>query len=305
MIDFNNIYELEFECTTLCNAQCPLCFRNYKSFKDSKYSKTYIRPYDDVIKQLETMKNLNFVMLVGSMSEPTLYKNFLQLVSYLKSRNIKIEICTNGDTNDRAFWEELGKLLDYKDMVYFTICGSTQEMHEKYRVGTNLSRIVKNASYLRAVKPIDYAQCIRFKYNSKHFDSEEFKKFVSLNFSNVYMTETFYPKNIDDYNEKFDVEMFMPSSEKISKYNKLKKLAEIKFLNGAGAKSDCMCKRTNRYQMDVFGNIYPCYLMLEYFAGKCWNYAETDLINVNHECCKFCDSVVQSYAKRYNLEYII
>ena len=103
MMDFNNIYELEFECTTLCNAQCPLCFRNYKSFKDSKYSKPYIRPYDDVIKQLETMKNLNFVMLVGSMSEPTLYKNFLQLVSYLKSRNIKIEICTNGDTNNRAF----------------------------------------------------------------------------------------------------------------------------------------------------------------------------------------------------------
>jgi hypothetical protein len=55
------------------------------------------------------------------------------------------------------------------------------------------------------------------------------------------MTETFYPKNIDDYNEKFDVEMFMPSSEKISKYKKLKKLAEIKFLNGVGAKSDCMC----------------------------------------------------------------
>ena len=39
-------------------------------------------------------------MLVGSMSEPTLYPHFLELIDYLKSRDIKIEICTNGDTRN-------------------------------------------------------------------------------------------------------------------------------------------------------------------------------------------------------------
>lgn len=44
-------------------------------------------------------------MLVGSMSEPTLYPEFIPLVAYLKKRNIKIEICTNGDTRDDDFWK--------------------------------------------------------------------------------------------------------------------------------------------------------------------------------------------------------
>lgn len=97
-------------------------------------------------------------MLVGSMSEPTILKDeFLNLVEYLKHRHIAIEICTNGDTNDRCFWETLGGLLDKTDMVYFTICGATQEMHGRYRVGTNLENIVRNAGFLRSANPVDYA----------------------------------------------------------------------------------------------------------------------------------------------------
>lgn len=119
------IVELELECSTICNAKCPLCYRNYKSFHSSPYAKPIIRPLGEVIEQLDTFKNLKYVMLVGSMSEPTLYPDFLQLVSYLKERNLKIEICTNGDTNDCSFWNSLGNILSDDDMVYFTICGST------------------------------------------------------------------------------------------------------------------------------------------------------------------------------------
>ena len=96
-------------------------------------------------------------MLVGSMSEPTLYKDFIQLVQYLKSRKIKIEICTNGDTRNDDFWKQLGLSLSMIDEVYFTICGSTQELHERYRKNTCLKNILHNASVLRAVKPIDIA----------------------------------------------------------------------------------------------------------------------------------------------------
>ena len=37
MIDLGSIRELEIEFTTLCNARCPLCYRNYKSFAQSPY----------------------------------------------------------------------------------------------------------------------------------------------------------------------------------------------------------------------------------------------------------------------------
>lgn len=45
MIDSGDILELELECTTMCNARCPLCYRNYKTFEGSKYSEPFIRNF--------------------------------------------------------------------------------------------------------------------------------------------------------------------------------------------------------------------------------------------------------------------
>ena len=36
------------------------------------------------------------------------------------------------------------------------------------------------------------------------------------------MTETFFPKDIDNYRIKFDISKFMPCKEKIKMYQKLK-----------------------------------------------------------------------------------
>ena len=80
-----------------------------------------------------------------------------------------------------------------------------------------MSHILANAAALRSILPVDYAQCIRFDYNSSNLDTAEFKKMVSQ-FSHVYMTETFFPKDIDNYRAKFDISKFMPCKEKIKMY---------------------------------------------------------------------------------------
>lgn len=124
-LEKESVYAIELEMSTICQANCPLCYRNYKSFP-KEYMIPVIRQLPEIINQLDGYCNLNYVMLVGCMSEPTLYPNFIELVKYLKNRNIKIEICTNGDThNDDSFWYDLGKILDIGDSVYFTICGSS------------------------------------------------------------------------------------------------------------------------------------------------------------------------------------
>ena len=43
IFDPDDIYDIELELTTYCNAECPLCYRNYKTFKDH-YPKYIIRP---------------------------------------------------------------------------------------------------------------------------------------------------------------------------------------------------------------------------------------------------------------------
>lgn len=304
MIEYSNIREIEIEFTTLCNAACPLCYRNYKSFANSIYSANVVRPFSDAKIQLDKFPNLQFVMLVGSMSEPTLYGQFFDAVEYFKSRKINLEICTNGDTHTSNWWKQLGNLLTLDDKVYFTICGSTQELHEKYRVRTKLENILSNAEALRQTMPIDYAQCIRFNYNSNDFDSIEFKRMISK-FSHVYMTETFYQKDIENYTMHFDRDMFMPCNSKRQQYDQLKKFVDDRNFNVCRCKTDCMMKRTNRIQIDVFGNIYPCYLFLEHMNGKKWKEDPSEVDYVNYECCRFCDKIVQMYAKKHDLEYII
>jgi wyosine [tRNA(Phe)-imidazoG37] synthetase (radical SAM superfamily) len=100
--------------------------------------KKNIRTINDWITQLNEYKNVKNISLAGFASEPTLYPYIFELIKYLKSRNIKIELYTNGNTHDKTWWRELGKILTKNDRTYFTICGSTQELHSKYRVGSNL-----------------------------------------------------------------------------------------------------------------------------------------------------------------------
>jgi MoaA/NifB/PqqE/SkfB family radical SAM enzyme len=67
MLKMPRVVDLELELTTLCNAQCQLCYRNYKAFKDH-YPETKIRPLDEVIAQLETFPDLEWIRLVGTIS---------------------------------------------------------------------------------------------------------------------------------------------------------------------------------------------------------------------------------------------
>ena len=299
----DDVQELELDLSTICNAHCPLCYRNYRSFPECYYH-PYIRPYDEVVKQLDTYKNLNYVMLVGAMSEPTLYPRFLDLVQYLKNRHVDIEICTNGDTRDKEFWIKLGELLSEYDAVYFTVCGCTQKTHEYYRSGTNLTNILKNAAYLRSSKPIDYAQCIRFAYNSDEMDSDEFNEMVSQ-FSHVYKTETFYPKDISNYKSEFNVEDFKPNKVKRPYYDDIKQLAELRYRSRINGPAWCQSLAYHRQQIDVFGNVYPCYLYLEASDGVKWDQKYDHIYNMNHPCCKFCDKLIHEHCEDQHLDYII
>lgn len=301
MLDiYEFVEDVEIELTTLCNAKCPLCYRNYNAFKEH-YPKNIIRPLVDVIAQLDKFVNLKVIRLVGSISEPTLYKDFFKLIEYLNNRDIAIEICTNGDTNNELWWEKLGKLLKDKDRVYFTICGSTQELHETYRANTNLSNILKNASALRRSRKIDYAQCIRFNYNDNDFNSDEFRNTIK-DFSHIYMTETFLQKNISIYRKSFNQDLFKPFNAKLKKYTKAEKLA--KNLLKIPHKCECTAFKNNSCQIDIYGNVYPCYLFLEASKGEKWDLNWNSILNGKYDVCMYCEKNVKKFCKENDLDYI-
>ena len=106
----NKVTDIELELSTYCNADCPLCYRNYNTFNEH-YPDNFHRDYKDLITQINSYPDLEWIRLVGSISKPTMYNNFLPLIDYIKSKNIKIEICTNGSTRDVFWWRSLGMKL--------------------------------------------------------------------------------------------------------------------------------------------------------------------------------------------------
>lgn len=299
----DEVLDIELELSTYCNADCPLCYRNYTAFKEH-YPESKYRELSDVTSQLDEYPNLEYVRLVGSISEPTLYKHFLKLVQYIKKRNVKIEICTNGDTKTEEWWSTLGRLLDDDDKVYFTICGSTQELHELYRAGTSLSNIIKNVRAFQEHSSVDYAQCIRFEYNSDNFDSQEFKDFVSV-FNNIYMTETFLLKDEDNYVDKTNLNLLKPNLKKQAKYLSMAKMADIRFKTGLSKQAYCKSWEQKSQQIDINGNVYPCYLFLEASKGELWDQDYEKILSMKYEVCKFCEKYVMGHCMENGLDYII
>lgn len=303
MKQLDSVVDIELELTTLCNAKCSLCYRNYTSFKHH-YPHNVVRPLKDVTAQLDQFPDLQWVRLVGTISEPTLYPNFHELVSYLKSRNINIEICTNGDTNTPEWWRTLATLLTADDRVYFSICGSTQAVHEVYRTNTRLSHILRNAAAFRTDNKNDYAQCIRFAYNSEDFDSPEFSAMVSQ-FSHVYWTETFLHKDVSTYVDASKIGVLTPPAHKINDYRFVEKLANAKFNSKVSGTPWCMSWENKSQQIDINGNVYPCYLFLEASGGAPWDGDYERIHHMEYEVCKFCDRAVIDVCNKKDLRYII
>lgn len=303
MLSLPKVVDIELELTTLCNAQCGLCYRNYKSFKEH-YPENKVRPLQQVIDQMDTFPDLEWVRLVGTISEPTLYKDFFPLVSYFKKRNVKIEICTNGDTNTPNWWAALAGLMTAEDRVYFSICGSTQELHNIYRTNTKLVNILANARAFRGSNQNDYAQCIRFSYNSDDFDGPAFKEMVG-EFSNVYWTETFLLQDTGNYVDTSRLDKLGPNPRKVADYRHMDKFARAKFASPVKGRAHCMSWENKSQQIDIDGKVYPCYLFLEASKGKPWDGDYNKILNMEYDVCKYCDRAVIDLCNKKDLRFII
>lgn len=284
----DKIERLEIDLTGSCNAKCPLCARNYKHL-EVKYNDRHL---DEITKQLDEYTDLRYIHLVGTVSEPTLYKHFYNLCHYLVKREIAIEICTNGDTHNPEWWGKLGEILTERDSVYFSVCGSTQELHEIYRVNCSLENLLENARAFRKANKhgIDYIQHIKFGYNEADLESPRMKE-IMAEFSHINLTDTYFTRDFSIYKNDFNLDKLLIHDDKLGKYKLIEKHAlknwekrhEKKF------EMDCRSVFEKSVHIDQFGKVFPCYIWLEESREKQWSGSHEEILAFQHECCKFCE----------------
>ncbi len=255
-MDKSSIYRVEIELTNYCNLACPLCLRETHPVLKGG-SKTIQRNFEDLIYQLEEFPNLKYVTLAGAISEPASYDKLFDLIDYLAKRNIEISLFINGDLRNDVWYKKLGiKFQKVKGHIYFTICGSTQKLHEKYRVGSNLENVLRRTEIIKKYSlGKEILTYIIFDYNQKDFE-----------------------KNYKKYKRKFNTHFFytLPFQEHFKNPNipgiHLPKELQIQYdkLNRNDKDIDCPSLRYGFRMIDYRGNISLCSLNNIYGDSHCW-----------------------------------
>jgi len=169
MWDNKTIEWLDIELTSFCNIDCPGCFRQIKR-------KTVNHILNKEMLTFEALRNwitpkefpkLKLVNFCGSIDEPTLHPEILDIVKYFNNHSVNINISTNGSTKTRKFWTELGH---EKISVFFGIDGIDQKSLEKYRIGSNFKKLQENwKAFIKAGGKATW-QFIVFEHNEHLLD---------------------------------------------------------------------------------------------------------------------------------------
>jgi len=297
----SDIEEIEMDLVGLCNLQCPLCTRNYSHAEHML--KKNVRHIDDIIKQLDTFPNLQRFFIAGAVSEPTMYKYFIEFLEYLNSRNIYYELFTNGNTHNEAWWEKVGSLVPDYCKTYFTICGSTQELHEKYRVGSSLDEILRHAAaYRKNGRCNDYIQHILFEYNKEDLKNDMGPIFDQ--FSNKLLVDSEGIRRLTDYRVDFAKDI-MPRN---SRDKLIRQLFKDRPRPDDGNKYEIQCKsiQEKKVYINQFGKISACYIHAEfeqdYFEGEEFDY--TDIIEFNYPDCFLCEKRTKCFIEKMGLDFV-
>lgn len=297
----SDIEEIEMDLTGTCNLSCPLCTRNY-SHANHLVEKN-IRPISEVINQLDEYSNLQRFFIAGAVSEPTMYKDFTKFIEYLNSRNIYYELFTNGNTRSEEWWRELGQLIPSHCRCCFTVCGSTQELHEKYRVGSDLQQILRNASAFRAAgKGNDWIQHIRFQYNDSDRDSDAMRAIFSQ-FTNVMMVET------EGIRRKNDHTIVVPDG--VAPLHVRDKTIRLLFdrrpqPGQQPAEIKCRSLEQKKIYINQFGQVSACYIHAEfeqdYFTEQTMDY--TQILSFAFPDCFLCEKQTRTFIEKTGMDFV-
>tara|TARA_B100000949_G_scaffold228153_1_gene235341 strand:+ start:168 stop:1097 length:930 start_codon:yes stop_codon:yes gene_type:complete len=227
MWDNKTIEWLDIELTSFCNIECPGCFRQVKR----KIVNDILNKDNLSLKDLKTwitkekFPNLKLINFCGSIDEPTLHPEILQIVEHFHSM-YDINIATNGSTKTEKFWTKLGS---YGISIYFGIDGTDQKSLEKYRIGSSYKKIQTNYRSFIAAGGHATWQYIVFEYN-EHLLEEAKKISVEEGFKNFRTIYSHRTGNKESKTKKRDEEQ-----EIVCKYGEQKRI----FLSHTGALLPC------------------------------------------------------------------
>lgn len=170
MLNYKDIREVHLEISTLCNASCPWCPRNFWGYEfNGGYPELYLTlEHAKKIFNNDFLKQLTKIRINGNYGDIVMNPDAVEIVEYFRScnQNLKIHISSNGGARNASFWKKLASL---KCEVYFGIDG-LEDTHSLYRQNTLWSTVIKNAEIFIDAGGDAVWKMIKFKHNEHQIE---------------------------------------------------------------------------------------------------------------------------------------
>lgn len=184
-MDLSQIYSLQLETTSYCNARCPHCPRydGYGNLHRNLQLDKWLWPIIKENFELENLVNLQNVLLQGDKGDPVMHPDIEAIIkdfSNIQSQPV-IELNSNGGIRTTSWWANLATVKNLK--VAFSIDG-LQDTSPIYRQHVDYFKVIENAKSF--IENGGYAiwQCLIFKHNQHQM--QEIKDYaISIGFKEV------------------------------------------------------------------------------------------------------------------------
>jgi len=146
-------YVLKIESTNICNLECPFCLDRDRSSFNQEGMRGFGRMKADAFKEIiDQLKPYAFNVNMYGSGEPLLFPEAYEMMRYAADNDIGVRISSN--LSMKEFTEEqCEKILGAGIEHLIVSChGASQETYEKYMVGGNFERVIKNMRLLVATK---------------------------------------------------------------------------------------------------------------------------------------------------------
>lgn len=162
----DQIKHIHLEISSLCNAACPLCPRNFNGYPYNLGYTEHNMTLAEAKKifSIEFVRQLKDLVINGNFGDAIMNPETVDIIKYFKEHNadIHVNISTNGGARNAEFWQELANL-DVE--VMFCIDGLDDQTHALYRRNTLYSTVIRNAQTFIAAGGQAIWKMIDFEHN--------------------------------------------------------------------------------------------------------------------------------------------
>ena len=266
MQQISDIRTVHIELTDKCQAQCPMCARNYHGGK----TRPFIRNGDISIEQFKEwfpstfLSQLDNFYSCGNYGDPAFAKDCLKIYSYVRECNptVRLAIHTNGGMRNPEWWT---KLAQYNIEVIFAVDGFKGK-HELYRKNTKFDKVIENLKAFINAGGNARVDSLVFAHNEHEVNElETYLLNIGVKSVNFVSTTRFYEmKEYEVHDNDGNIE-YTISPAQTSKFRKtpsksLSSLLDKTYRDAVIFQSTITprCISDAGIYVDPYGDIFPC-----------------------------------------------